>query len=255
MLGSRRRRRARRARGYRISLQTTASSLTSLSPCPIVDLSASLPTTSRCSRCFSPPRSSCGPTATAISICRSTCATAAGRSTPGCGTPARTTTGRSRTATSCVVDGATQLFQGNMQMIANRIRRARPDEVCEADFMTLQTADVERMRGAAGRDPGERSRRRRCSGWSKAFVDDEAFMDKFCRAPAGMKNHHAYKGGLLEHVVSLMELVLRRGAALSAARSATSCWSAPSCTTRRRWTSCRTTATSPTPTRGRCSAT
>ena len=33
-------------------------------------------------------------------------------------------------------------------------------------------------------------------------------MDKFTTAPAGMKNHHAYKGGLLEHVVSLMELVL-----------------------------------------------
>ena len=31
-------------------------------------------------------------------------------------------------------------------------------------------------------------------------------MDKFCRAPAGMKNHHAYQGGLLEHVLSLMEL-------------------------------------------------
>ena len=31
-----------------------------------------------------------------------------------------------------LVDGATQLFQGNMQMIATRIRRARPDEVCEA---------------------------------------------------------------------------------------------------------------------------
>ena len=29
------------------------------------------------------------------------------------------------------VEGATQLFQGNMQLIANRIRKARPDEVDE----------------------------------------------------------------------------------------------------------------------------
>ena len=28
-------------------------------------------------------------------------------------------------------------------------------------------------------------------------------------APAGTKNHHAYHGGLLEHVVNLMEVVLR----------------------------------------------
>lgn len=106
-----------------------------------------------------------------------------------------------------VVDGATQLFQGNMQLIANRIRRARPDEVCEGDFMTLQTEDVDRMRvrlveilATVETPPLQRL--------VKSFVDDESFMDKFCRAPAGMKNHHAYKSGLLEHVVSLMELVL-----------------------------------------------
>ena len=40
------------------------------------------------------------------------------------------------------------------------------------------------------------------------FLADESFMDDFCRAPAGMKNHHAYQGGLLEHVLSLMELIL-----------------------------------------------
>ena len=34
-------------------------------------------------------------------------------------------------------------------------------------------------------------------------------MAKFTRAPAGVKNHHAYLGGLLEHVVNLMEVVLR----------------------------------------------
>ena len=34
-------------------------------------------------------------------------------------------------------------------------------------------------------------------------------MRKFCQAPAGVKNHHAYLGGLLEHVVGLMDLVRR----------------------------------------------
>jgi len=34
-------------------------------------------------------------------------------------------------------------------------------------------------------------------------------MARFARAPAGVKNHHAYYGGLLEHVVNLMEVVLR----------------------------------------------
>ena len=104
------------------------------------------------------------------------------------------------------VDGATQLFQGNIQLIANRIRRARPDEVDESDFLTLQSADVDKFRtrlvdilGGLESAPLKRL--------AQAFLDDELFMEKFCRAPAGMKNHHAYQGGLLEHVVSLMELV------------------------------------------------
>ena len=33
------------------------------------------------------------------------------------------------------------------------------------------------------------------------YLLDQAFMDKFARCPAGVKNHHAYVGGLLHHVV------------------------------------------------------
>ncbi|MEM9352189.1 MAG: OB-fold nucleic acid binding domain-containing protein [Planctomycetota bacterium] len=105
------------------------------------------------------------------------------------------------------VDGATQLFQGNIQLIANRIRRARPDEVDESDFVTLQTEDVAKMRGRLEAILGG-IQSQPIARLAKAFTGDDAFMSKFCRAPAGMKNHHAYQGGLLEHVVSLMELVL-----------------------------------------------
>ncbi len=41
---------------------------------------------------------------------------------------------------------------------------------------------------------------------AECFLIDESLMDKFTRAPAAIKNHHAYHGGLLEHVVSLMDL-------------------------------------------------
>ena len=105
------------------------------------------------------------------------------------------------------VDGSTQLFQGNIQLIANHIRKARPDEVDEADFVTLQSQDVEKMRKRLIEILGGLESRP-LARLVTAFLDDEAFMDKFTRAPAGMKNHHAYQGGLLEHVVGLMELVL-----------------------------------------------
>lgn len=106
-----------------------------------------------------------------------------------------------------LVEGSTQLFQGAMQMIATNIRKARPDEVDEVDFMMLQTAEVDKMaarlieilRGIKTPD---------LAALCEAYLMDETFMDKFSRAPAGMKNHHAYQGGLLEHVLSLCELVL-----------------------------------------------
>lgn len=106
-----------------------------------------------------------------------------------------------------LVEGATQLFQGNMQMIASSIRKARPDEVDEADFMVLQSGEVDKMatrlaeilRGITSPP---------LAALAEAYLMDEQFMAKFTSAPAGMKNHHAYNGGLLEHVVALMELVL-----------------------------------------------
>ena len=100
-----------------------------------------------------------------------------------------------------------QLFQGSLQLIAQRIRKARPEEVDEADFLTLQSAEVdalktrliEILRGVTTKP---------LSALVEAYLGDDVFMDKFCRAPAGIKNHHAYKGGLLDHVVSMMEVAL-----------------------------------------------
>ncbi len=41
------------------------------------------------------------------------------------------------------------------------------------------------------------------------FLIDESFMERFCKAPAGIKFHHAYPGGLLEHSVRMMEVALK----------------------------------------------
>src|SRR3990172_5669995 len=43
------------------------------------------------------------------------------------------------------IDGNTQLFQGNMQLIASSIRRARPDEVDEAEFLVLRSDEIDHM--------------------------------------------------------------------------------------------------------------
>lgn len=104
------------------------------------------------------------------------------------------------------VEGTTQLFQGNIQLIATGIRKAREHEVAPDDFLVLDSKQVDRLVVRLGEllrkigDPHLRT-------LAECFLVDADFMRKFCRAPAGVKNHHAYVGGLLEHVVALMDLV------------------------------------------------
>jgi 3'-5' exoribonuclease len=43
----------------------------------------------------------------------------------------------------------------------------------------------------------------------RTFLDDAPFRARFLDAPAAVTNHHAYLGGLLEHIVSLSESCLR----------------------------------------------
>jgi 3'-5' exoribonuclease len=106
------------------------------------------------------------------------------------------------------VEGTTQLYQGALQLIATNICKARAEEVEPADFMPLTPAEIDRLalRAAellrAMHNPSLVS-------LAECFLLDDEFMRGFTQAPAGVKNHHAYVGGLLEHVVNLMEVVDR----------------------------------------------
>jgi len=106
------------------------------------------------------------------------------------------------------VEGTTQLFQGALQLIATRLAKVDPAEVNEADFTPLPAVAVDKLMLRLGEilrgmsNPHLRN-------LAECFLLDEPLMQKFALAPAGIKNHHAYRGGLLEHVVSLMEVVLR----------------------------------------------
>ena len=106
------------------------------------------------------------------------------------------------------VVGTAQLFQGAMQLIAGKLHKVDPSEVDEADFTPVPAVAVDalacRLREILRtmNDPALQC-------LAECFLMDEAFMAKLTMAPAGTKNHHAYHGGLIEHVVTLMEVVLR----------------------------------------------
>jgi 3'-5' exoribonuclease len=107
-----------------------------------------------------------------------------------------------------LVEGTTQLFQGAKQLIVSRLMKVEPSEVNEDDFTPVAAVDVDKLVVRMGEilrsiaSPHLRN-------LAECFLMDDEFMRKFTRAPAGIKLHHAYLGGLLEHVVSLMDVVVR----------------------------------------------
>src|SRR5262245_24714319 len=103
-----------------------------------------------------------------------------------------------------LVKGKVQLFQGALQMILSHLDRVAAEKVELTDFLPHTEQDVtkllERLRGTLMKLANPHLR-----ALVECFLMDEEFVRRFCRAPAGVRNHHAYLGGLLEHVVSLLE--------------------------------------------------
>jgi 3'-5' exoribonuclease len=103
-----------------------------------------------------------------------------------------------------LVKGKVQLFQGALQMILTHIDRVVPDKLDLTDFLPHTDQDVskllERLRGFLLKFNNPHLR-----ALAECFLMDDEFMHGFTHAPAGVRNHHAYVGGLLEHVVTLLD--------------------------------------------------
>jgi 3'-5' exoribonuclease len=102
------------------------------------------------------------------------------------------------------VKGKVQLFQGALQMILSQVERNEAEKIELADFLPHTEQDVgmllERLRAPLRRLDNPHFR-----ALVECFFMDDDFVRGFCQVPAGVRNHHAYIGGLLEHVTTLME--------------------------------------------------
>lgn len=100
--------------------------------------------------------------------------------------------------------GKVQLFQGSLQVILNTIERVESQKVELTDFLPHTEQSIpklmERLKGYLLRLSNPHLR-----ALAECFLMDDGFMRGFTTCPAGVKLHHAYVGGLLEHVVSMMD--------------------------------------------------
>lgn len=105
------------------------------------------------------------------------------------------------------VRGTSQIYNGNLQMILTQIDVAEPGDVHEEDFVQMRAETVDQLLGRLAvmlRSMEDFH----LSTLAECFLADEELLKRFAAAPAGVKNHHAFAGGLLQHVVNVMELVL-----------------------------------------------
>lgn len=105
-------------------------------------------------------------------------------------------------------EGKVQLFEGSLQVILNYVERVEAEKVEVADFLPHTEHDVpkllEKLRGYLLRLANPHLR-----ALAECFLIDERFVAGFATCPAGVKLHHAYVGGLLEHTVTMMEIADR----------------------------------------------
>ncbi len=106
------------------------------------------------------------------------------------------------------VRGKTQVFQGALQIILSHFDVVDPSQIEPEDFLPQSSQSVDKL-WARLREVLFGMSNPHLRALIECFLIDDEFVRKFTTAPAGIKNHHAYQGGLLEHVVNLLNVAAR----------------------------------------------
>ena len=104
------------------------------------------------------------------------------------------------------VKGRAVFFQDRLQLNIAQIERVEEEKVILSDFFPSTGKDVDAMSESLC----ELSREVKNPYLKKLlalFWDDAAFVEGFKKAPASKQLHHSYLGGLLEHTLSVTQLV------------------------------------------------
>src|SRR5580704_11166644 len=103
------------------------------------------------------------------------------------------------------VQARVENYKNRIQLAVERLRRAEPGEVDLSDYFPHTAEDIEQLYGRLREHVATIK-----SPWLNRLVsgviEDPAISPRLKRAPAAKMMHHAFVGGLLEHVVSLCDL-------------------------------------------------
>jgi 3'-5' exoribonuclease len=103
------------------------------------------------------------------------------------------------------IQGRSELYQNNLQIIINNVSVVDSSNVSIEDFLVRTDKDTKQMYEDIKKTVG-RIKNPQLKALVGEFIADTELMDKFCNAPGGMKLHHSYIGGLLEHTHNMLRV-------------------------------------------------
>jgi 3'-5' exoribonuclease len=103
------------------------------------------------------------------------------------------------------VQGRSELYQNNLQIVVNNIAAIDPSKVKVEDYLARTTKDCGQMFKEV-KDIVGTIKHPQLAALTAAFLADKDLMQGFCTAPGGMKMHHDCIGGLLEHTHGMLRV-------------------------------------------------
>jgi 3'-5' exoribonuclease len=100
------------------------------------------------------------------------------------------------------VRGLMQVHQGRLQLTVHKLARQTPESIDQSDFFPASARDLDEMI-AELRSTIDSIATQPLRDLLSAFINDPEVLSRLRVAPAAKNVHHAFLGGLLEHVLSM----------------------------------------------------
>jgi 3'-5' exoribonuclease len=105
------------------------------------------------------------------------------------------------------IQGRSELYQNNLQIVVNNIGVVDAANVCIEDFLARTDKDTDKMFDEI-KNTVAMIKNPHLKALVGRFLADTVLMEKFCKAPGGTSLHHNYLGGLLEHTNNMLRIAV-----------------------------------------------
>jgi len=106
------------------------------------------------------------------------------------------------------VKGKAVSFQEHLQLNITYMEKVGEEEILLSDFFPVAEKDIDEMFQSLT-EMSQQVKNQYLKELLRLFWEDEPFLERFKMAPASKWLHHTYLGGLLEHTLSLTQLVIK----------------------------------------------